>query len=143
MIYKGIQSKTLIHFEVLDESTSKPVPNLEIFAETIESESVYARTITGEQVWVYGSGKERSNTKKIGKTDQNGIFKKMFWINHPSFIFIDVLNSKTNVPNCFRSDDLSVTSANHKKTIVLGPEGEMKILNPNKKKKVKQHFRLG
>jgi hypothetical protein len=141
-IYAVISQRQIIYFEVLDEETMKPVKGMDIFGEYSFTLTERGFTASGEPVFVPGMD-VYSATKKIGKTDENGVFKKIYYINKYSTFFFPVENPVIKFPNFFTAGQLQLNNKNDKiKTITLNKDGVMKLLNPNELN-LNYNFKIG
>lgn len=135
ILYALYRKRQIIHFELLEEETMKPVAGMDVYGEYSYSLTERGYTASGEPVFVRGATVYTGN-KKIGKTDEKGIFKKTYFMNGYSCFFFPVENPNTKFPNFFTASSLELKQKNDKiKTIVMDKEGNMKLLNPNKTKK--------
>jgi hypothetical protein len=144
LFYALYNRRQIIHFEILEEETMKPVAGMDVYGEYSYASTDRGYTASGEPVFFQGST-FFTGTKKIGKTDENGVFKKIYFMNGYSSFFFPVENPETKFPNFFSASQLQLSHDKDKiKTIVLNKDGKMKLLNPNKNKNRKEFkYKLG
>lgn len=142
VFYALYKKRQIIHFELLEEGMMKPVAGMDVYGEYTYTLTERGYTASGEPVFVQGSS-FFSDTKKIGKTDEKGIFKKTYFMKRYESFFFPVENPNTKFPNFFTATQLQLKDEKDKiKTIVLDKDGKMKLLNPNKNNQ-EFKFKLG
>lgn len=130
-------NRKIIHIELLNENDMSPIINMNIYGTFSYSLGGLGYTSSGEMVRTYG-GNEIEYGKKIGKTDENGVFKKIYYLSAPSFMVFPIYSKKSKLPQQINIADIQIKNGKQtKKTIILDKDNELKVLNPNKKPKNK------
>jgi hypothetical protein len=113
-----------------------PIKNMNIYGTFSYSPGGLGYTTSGEMVRTYG-GNEIEYGKKIGKTDENGVFKKTYYLSPPSFIVFPLYSKNYKLPQQINITDIQLKNKKQsKKIIVVDEENEVRVLNPNKRPKI-------